>query len=308
LLLPPHSVSTAQGVLLLGASGFFGPALADEFGPSVLAKTYASHAIPGGLRFDARQSSVAALVGGLTVRPAAAVVMLGETNIDRCAKDPEGTAEINVKGVTRVIRELVALGIMPVFLSSDGVLDGTRALTSEDDDVRSILTYGRQKLEVERFIAGLPSPWLIIRLPKLLSLSPEPRCMLTQWIGALQQGERIVCATDQFFTPAATVDAAKAVAALVRKRASGLYHAGGPERLSRRALLQTVIDEYRNFAIPKVAIVECSLRDLQLREPRPLDTSMSSERFVSQCGPLIRPSSAIARLSVHSHFGGKTGG
>src|SRR5438876_3499350 len=52
-------IKTRDGVLLLGASGFFGPALIEAFGEAVLAKTFASRAILGGLRFDARSSSVA---------------------------------------------------------------------------------------------------------------------------------------------------------------------------------------------------------------------------------------------------------
>lgn len=291
-----------DGVLLLGATGFFGPALTNEFGPSVIARTYSKHAVEGGLRFDARVSRLDELLARLPCEPVAGIVALGETNIDRCARDAEGTSEINVRGVIRVVRELAALGIMPVFLSSDGVLEGTRAMTSEGDEVRPILTYGRQKLEVERFMATLPAPWLIVRLPKLLSVAREPRCMLTQWIDAAGNGERIVCATDQFFTPAATVDAAKAVAALVRKRAHGLFHAGGPERLSRRALLQAVLDEYRTFAEPNAEIVECSLRDLKVLEPRPLDTSLRSDKLLRECGALLRPASEIARLAVQNHF------
>jgi len=295
-------------VLLLGASGFFGPALAEEFGPSVLAKTHSKHQIEGGLQFDALTTSVVDVIAGLPAHPAAAIVLFAHTDIDACARDPEGTAKLNVEAAIRVARDLSELGIMPVFLSSDGIFDGTRAYWREEDEARPILTYGRQKLQVERFIATLRPPWLILRLPKLLSVLVDERCILTQWIKRLGNGGRIECAIDQFFTLAAASDVARAVAALVKARAQGLYHLGGPERLSRRALLQTVIDEYWNFAIPKVAIVECSLRDLRLREPRPLDTSMSSERFVSQCGPLIRPSSAIARLSVRSHFAAKTSG
>lgn len=298
-----REVSTQNdGVLLLGASGFFGPALSAEFGSSVLAQTYSSNAIPNAVKFDVRASNIEARVAELSVGLRAAVVMLGETNIDRCAKDPAGTAEVNVSGVIRVVRELSARGITPVFLSSDGVLDGTRALSSESDEAKPILTYGRQKLEVERFMAKLPDPWLIVRLPKLLSLTRDSRCMLTQWMRALGKGERIVCATDQFFTPAATADAARAVAVLVRNRAHGLFHAGGPERLSRRLLLQAVLDEYRKFAAAKAEITECSLRDIEVVEPRPLDTSLSSKRLTGQYGPLLRPASEIARLAVRNHF------
>ena len=301
-------MSSARSVLLLGASGFFGPALANELGALALAKTYATRAIEGGLRFDARTSSVAELVAALPSRPSAAVVMLGETRIDVCARDPEGTAAINVDGTIRAIRELAALDIMPAFLSSDAVFDGSRAYWKEEDEAWSILTYGRQKLEVERYIASLSPPWLVVRLPKLLSPQPDPRCMLTQWIEGFGREGPILCATDQFFTPAAVPDAAQAIAELLCMRAQGLYHLGGQERLSRRALLQAALEEYRKFAVPKAEIVECSLRDVPVLEPRPLDTSMNTERFRSRHATRFRSASDIARLAVGNHFAGRASG
>ena len=295
-------MNSTRSVLLLGASGFFGPALAGAFGAQVAARTFAAHPIEGGLRFDARQSSVADLVAALPARPTVAVVLFGETNIDACARDKLGTARINVQGAVRAIRELSALGITPVFLSSDAVFDGTHPLWTEDEEVRPILTYGRQKLEVERFVASLPEPWLIVRLPKLLAEQRDPRCMVTQWIDALGQEKPIRCATDQFFTPAAASDAASAIALLVRERAQGLFHLGGQERLSRRALLGAVLEEYRNFAVPKAQIVDCSLRDIDVVELRPLDTSMNTERYSSAHAFRFRPASDVARLAVRNHF------
>ena len=285
-------MSSAQSVVLLGASGLLGGALARTLGERVALRTHLAHALPGGVRFDARSSSVAELLKGPAARPHAAVVMLGITNIDACAKDPEGTAAVNVQGLKRVIRELSALDILPVFTSSDAVFDGTRAWSSEEDEARPILTYGRQKREVERFMASLESPWLAVRLPKLL----EP--VLDGWIRDLAQDKVIECATDQFFTPAAADDAAHAVVALLDEGVRGLRHIAGPERLSRRELLRAVVEEYRKFSEPRASIRECSLRDIKLAEPRPLDTSM---RSVHQLPPL-QAASAVARAHVRKHF------
>jgi len=47
--------------LILGGSGFLGPALRAAMAPRA-AFTYRSHPVPGGLYFDARSSSVHALV------------------------------------------------------------------------------------------------------------------------------------------------------------------------------------------------------------------------------------------------------
>lgn len=289
-------------VLLLGASGFLGPALRDAFGAERAVTTHLTHSGEGSLFFDARFTRVADFVAALPGKPAAAVILLGITNIDHCARDPAGSAEVNVRGIIRVIDDARALGILPVFVSSDAVFDGSRGYWSEDDEPMPILTYGRQKLAVERHLAALPAPWIIVRLPKLISPEQDARCFVSGWVEGLGRRERILCATDQYFTPAAVPDAARAIAQLVQARAQGLYHLGGPERLSRRALLDAVLGEYRKFEKPMAEVFECSLRDIPVLEPRPLDTSLRSDRFKTDFGTPFRAAGEVARAAVRSHF------
>lgn len=289
-------------VLLLGASGFLGPALRAAFGAERAVPTHFSHPGEGSLFFDARRTRVSDFAAALPAKPTAAVILLGITNIDHCARDPGVSAEVNVRGIIRVIDEVRALGIMPVFVSSDAVFDGSRPYWSEDDDPSPILTYGRQKVEVERHLASLPLPWIIVRLPKLISPERNARCFVTGWVEGLVRGERILCATDQYFTPAAAPDAARAIAQLVHAGAQGLYHLGGPERLSRRALLDAVVGEYRKFTKPVAQIVECSLRDIPVLEPRPLDTSLRSDRFKAELRARFRSACETAQAAVRSYF------
>jgi dTDP-4-dehydrorhamnose reductase len=289
-------------VLLLGASGFLGPALRDAFGAKRAVPTHFSHPDEGSLFFDARRTRVSDFVAALPAKPTAAVILLGITNIDHCARDQAVSAEVNVRGIIRVIDEARALGIMPVFVSSDAVFDGSRPYWSEDDQPSPILTYGRQKVEVERHLLSLPPPWIIVRLPKLISPERNARCFVTGWVEALARSERILCATDQYFTPAAAPDAARAIAQLVHAGAQGLYHLGGPERLSRRALLDAVLGEYRKFIKPVAEIVECSLRDIPVLEPRPLDTSLRSDRLTVDLGARFRTACETAQAAVRSYF------
>ena len=270
--------------------------------------THLTHSREGSLFFDARFTRLADLVAALPGKPAAAVILLGITNIDHCARDPAGSADVNVRGIIRVIDDARALGIMPVFVSSDAVFDGSRGYWSEYDEPIPILTYGRQKLEVERHVAALSPPWIIVRLPKLISPERNARCFLSDWAEKLGRRERILCATDQYFTPVAVPDAARAIAQLVQARAQGLYHLGGPERLSRRALLDAVLDEYRKFEKPMADVFECSLLDVPLLEPRPLDTSLRSDRFKADFGTPFRAPGEVARAAVQSHFAARDGG
>jgi dTDP-4-dehydrorhamnose reductase len=287
-------------VLLLGASGFLGPALVEAFGPGGALATHCRHARPGSVHFDARETAVASLLPRLERRPGAAIVMLGITGIDNCARDPRGTAAVNVQGVIRVIDELRALDIAPVFVSSDGVFDGTRGMWREEDAPHPILEYGRQKVAVERYLSALPPPWLIVRPPKLLDPQPNPRCMVTGWMKALGQDGEILCATDQYFTPAAAPAVAGAIAALVRQGAQGLYHLGGPRRLSRRELLDAVIAEYRCHVEPRARVVDCRLRDIPVLEPRPLDSSLDSSRFAQAFACPFSDPAAVAQAAARA--------
>jgi len=296
--------SKTRPVLLLGATGFFGPALVDAFGDSSAVATHFKHAGTGSVYFDAARTRIADLLAGLAVRPAAAVVLFGITNIDQCARDPAGTGHVNVAGAIRVIEELHALGITPVYVSSDAVFDGTRSFFKEDDETQPILEYGRQKQMVERFLASLPPPWLIVRLPKLLATSNATGGMLNEWIEGLGRRERILCATDQFFTPAAASDAAQAIAMLVRSGAQGVFHLGGPERLSRRTLLAELVDEYRKYESPRAQIEDCFLRAIPVFERRPLDTSLDSSRFAAHSRMSFLPASIMARMAVRMYFTG----
>lgn len=290
-------------VLVIGGSGFLGPALRAAAPGRELRFTHLSHPAPGSVRFDVRSTPVVDIVPPAPAAGTAALILAGITNVDACARDPRGTSEVNVTGVIRVVDELRALGITPVFTSSDAVFDGSRAGWREADPVSPILTYGRQKREVEQYVLSLSPPGLVVRLPKLVASSYDPRCMVSSWIDALGKPGRVLCAIDNYFTPADSLDVAAAILRLIDANARGLFHLGGGERIGRRDLLRAVEAEYRAFAVPRAEIVECSLRDVPVLEPRPLDTSMDSSKYAALAGRPLRPASDIARLAVRSRFG-----
>jgi len=293
----------AQGtVLLLGASGMLGPAMVQALGPGRSIATHCSRPSESTVFFDARHTTVAQLLAGQDALPQAAVVMLGITAIDACARDPAQTAQTNVHGIIRVIDQLQALGIRVAFISTDGVFGGACAFSREADAPQPILEYGRQKVAVERYLASRPQPSLVVRLPKLLCTRAAPNSMLHDWIRALALPGQIRCATDQFFTPLAVDDAARSIARLLAAGATGIYHVAGPQRLSRRDLLAQVQTQYRCFAEPVAKIVDCRLGDIPVVEPRPLDTSMDTGRFTRQFGPCGEAAEVVARQAVRASF------
>jgi dTDP-4-dehydrorhamnose reductase len=289
-------------VLLLGASGMLGPALAHVLGPGRTLATHCSRPSASTVFFDARHTSVQQLLEGRNGLPQAAVIMLGITSIDACAREPVQTAQTNVHGIIRVIDELQALGIHVTFISSDGVFDGTRALSGEAHPPAPVLEYGRQKVAVENHLASRPTPSLTVRLPKLLCTRAAPNSMLHDWIRALGQPGQIKCATDQYFTPLAVDDAARSITRLLDASATGLFHVAGPQRLSRRELLAQLVAEYSLFATPLAEILDCRLGEIPTLEPRPLDTSMDTALYTRQFGPCGLPAQDVAKRAVRASF------
>jgi len=217
-----------------------------------------------------------------------AFILHGVTAIDACARDPAGTARINVAGAQRVIDDLVEHGITPVFASTDAVFDGSRGLWTEEDPVKPILTYGRQKLEVENYLSARTERTLILRLSKVVGNRLGANTMLDDWPSKVEAGETIRCARDQVLSPINVDDAFEAFIRLTEVNRTGIFHVSGPEPVTRLKFLETFIEETARYRKVQARVIPRSLRDLQQvlkwAEPRPLDTSMSPRKLCAVLG------------------------
>lgn len=310
---PPRVRIVNQGArlapryLIIGASGLIGARLYAVLGRTHALATYHTRPVTGGIAFDVDRMRLADTVlrqyRGLTH----AFLVHGVTAIDSCALDPAGTARTNVAGTQRVIDDLVEHGITPVFASSDAVFDGSRGLWTEDDQVNPILTYGRQKVEVERYLLEKSSAALVLRLPKVVAAALDADDMLSEWIKSLEAGETIRCARDQIFSPITVDDAVEAFVRLAKSGRAGIYHVCGPRPVSRLELLQLLLEELASYRKFSNQIVSCSIRDFKFSEPRPLDTSMSPRKLFGALGCEFSEPRAICRKAAAVRYGSGTG-
>ena len=266
--------------LAIGASGFIGRHLLAALGTGQAIGTYYRHEFPGGVRFDGASDTASALLNALPGKPTHAFVLHGAIDTEACARDPLGTAEINVESVWRVLDGLMTAGVRPVYLSTEYVFDGGRGMWTETDTPVPNTQYGIQKLAVERRLAADPRPSLVVRLSRVVGSEPNTHSVLAPWASEIIAGKRMMCATDQIFSPLSVADAAGALAALARSGVTGLYHLGGPVPYTRMGLLMLLLTHIRAIA-PDTAtdILPCSLHSLPFTEKRPLDTSISIEKL-----------------------------
>jgi len=289
--------------LVLGGSGFVGRALLTALGSDAVGAHH-SRPWPGSIPFDATRDDLAALLDRAGEGISRLYLLHGAANPEICAQDPVGTAAINVVSVKRMVADAVARGILPIFVSSDYVHDGTRGGRTEVEPLTPITEYGRQKAEVEEWMASLDRPWLVARLSKVVSEAECAHSVLGQLVPQIRGGATLRMATDQIFSPAHVDDVARALAELPLRGARGVVNVAGPVAWSRYDLTACLLAAIRRRDPTVTAtLVPCSLRDIPFREQRPLNTSLDTTKLHSLLPWRFRPMEEVCERIAEAAFG-----
>ncbi|MBF0137614.1 MAG: sugar nucleotide-binding protein [Magnetococcus sp. DMHC-1] len=286
--------------LILGGSGYIGRHLYARLGPEKALATWHRRAFPGGVHFDPETMHLADLVRGRGPF-SHAFVLFGMARLLDCARDKTVSYRVNVTHMQRCLDQLHALGIRPVFSSSDVVFDGTRGNYREEDSVNPLVTYGRQKVAVEQYVLGSGvSDGLVVRLSKVYGIEPGDGTLLTDWLAALTKDLPIQCAEDQYFCPVFVEDVVDGLLALTEQDCTGIYHLCGPERHSRRELLTLLREVYaaRFGTAGKSPVTWCSIHDFNFPERWPLDISMDIGKIRRAIGWQPIPPEVVCRRFV----------
>lgn len=272
-------------VLVTGASGFLGDAIARRLAADGLRVVAGFLANPPGLPpsvevvpIDLTDGpAVARLVRDLT--PDAIVHAAALTDVAACEREPREAAAANTEASVNlaraVLRHLPAARVIGI--STDLVFDGEGAPYAEGAPPRPLSRYALTKLAGEAAIRALPRG-TVLRAPLLFGPEVRGRGGFLAWMRrTLAGGAPLTLFEDEFRTPASTPCIADAVARLLALETPVvLYHAGGPERLSRLDLGRILCEaEGYDPALLRPA----RLRDSAYPAPRPADVCLDSARL-----------------------------
>lgn len=275
-------------VLILGASSFIGRNLFLRLGVQRALGTYCKHPVEHGVYFDALNMRLSDIVND----PRAfshAVILLGDTSPDSCAKDIQRSRYLNVARIQEIIDQLKAFGIIPVFTSTEVVFDGEKGNYIETDSVNPLLAYGSQKVEIEQYLKNSGGKFIIVRLGRVFGSRRDDGTIFTNWLKQLDNSPMIRCASDHIFSPLHVDEVGAGLIRLIEEDCKGIYHLSGRQALSRIDMLKLIIKYYRRFLRVKSEIVECRLRDFDVLEQRPLNVSMIPEKIINDTGIKIEP-------------------
>ncbi|MEC7204931.1 MAG: sugar nucleotide-binding protein [Pseudomonadota bacterium] len=267
--------------LILGASGLLGREIFRAFGEEGTIGTYSAAKSSGLRKFNALTDDTDRLLADLA--PGSPVfVLMGVTEIDQCARAPIASNALNLEATIQLIQRVIEFGLLPVYISSDSVFDGETGEYGEEDQTNPLHLYGRQKLEVERFLLGSGKQHLILRLPKVVSALPEKGTLFTDWLEAIRRGEKIRCAEDQLFSPILLSDVSRAIVSLIDTKRLGLFHLAGPESWSRAGLFELLANR---LGITTNLMERCSICDFpEFLEVRPLNCTLKIDKIKAELG------------------------
>lgn len=265
-----------QTIVVTGSNGLVGQKLigllANRPGIKLVAVSRGNNRNPDrwGYVYESIELEDAAQVGSLFKRyaPTAVIHAAGMTQADRCEDEPDACRRDNVTAVDVLCQACTSTGAHLLHLSTDFVFDGTAGPYREGDAPNPLSAYGRAKLEAERLVQRLATPWTIARLQMVIGYGQNlSRSNLVLWvIDALKQQRPIRVAEDQWRMPTLAEDVADGVIAALLLRRTGLYHLSGPEMTSVSDFAWRIA---RHFELDEKLITPVPTADLAEKARRP---------------------------------------
>lgn len=207
------------------------------------------------------------------LRPDAVIHCAAMSRTKDCEGDPQRARRINVEATAHLAR--CSKEIPFVFLSSGEVFDGQAGWYRETDAPNPINVYGQTKLEAEERVLQNPRHTVVrIVLTAGTSLNGD-RSFVEDMSRAAKSGKTMTLYGDEFRCPLPAGVIARAVWELVNREATGLYHLGGRDRLSRWEIGQALVACYPEL---QGHLLEGASHD-HAGAPRPPDLSLNCDKL-----------------------------
>jgi len=273
-------------VLVTGAAGLLGGRLATLLaarGFEVVAGCREAAPPPGLPVLVLDLTDQAALEAALDeVGPDAVVHAAVLSRGDECERRPDLATELNARLPGRLAAACRPRGIRLVGLSTDLVFGGERALSDERSAPAPLGIYGRTKLEGEQALLSADPSAAVARVALVAGRGHGPRGPASESVAwALREGRTVRLFADEYRTPVDAESVAEGVALLLERGGAGLFHLGGPERLSR---LELGLRVARALGLPSRGIESALQADYRGPDRRPADTSLDSARARRELG------------------------
>ncbi|MBC7904566.1 MAG: NAD(P)-dependent oxidoreductase [Gemmatimonadaceae bacterium] len=182
-----------------------------------------------------------------TELPGVVVHAAAITQIDQCEVERAVCEDINVKGTANLLMIAEEISAHFIFLSTDFVFDGEMGDYSEEDHQNPLSWYGFTKVQAESLVEISELDWCIVRTCLVYGSTLDgTRSNIVTWVKkSLEEMKPIKVVTDQHRTPTYVKDLAMGIFLIISKRAVGVYHISGAEKLTPWQMAIRTADLFR---------------------------------------------------------------
>lgn len=214
--------------------------------------------------------------------PGAVVHAAVLSRAEDCEERPDEAERVNARLPGTLARLCAERRLRLVALSTDLVFAGDRPFVAEGEATGPLNLYGRTKRAGEQAVLSALPAAAVARVALVLGRGHGSRATSSESVGqALRAGRSPRLFTDEYRTPIDPESVADALARLVCGPGAGLFHLGGPERLSRFELGRRVA---RAFGLPQDRITPALQSEHAGPERRAPDVSLDSTRARRELG------------------------
>jgi dTDP-4-dehydrorhamnose reductase len=232
-------------------------------------------------------------------KPDALIHCAALADVDACQAYPAVCQRLNTVLPEDLAVGCAKRGIPMIQISTDAVLDGTRAgFYNEQDAPNPLGVYARTKLEGEQAVLATNPEAIIARVNFFGWSLTGTRSLAEFFINNLRDGKPVNGFTDVFFCPMFVGDLAETLLLMLEKGLTGLYHVVGSEALSKFEFGQAIA---RQFGYDPKLIQPISVDQSDLLAPRSHNLRLSVHKLSTDLGQLI-PGFSTGLVKFYTQF------
>ena len=166
----------------------------------------------------------------------------GTCKLKSCELDPAMARRINVESLQTLLDVIGGSGVRLVHLSIDLVYSGTRGGNHvETDDTDPVTIYGKTMAQAEQILLAERPDACQLRISLPMGISFNGHAGAIDWIQSrFKHGRPATLYFDEIRTPTYTDCLNRLLRRVLASDLAGIYHAGGPRRLSLYQIAQIV--------------------------------------------------------------------
>lgn len=207
----------------------------------------------------------------------------GSCALKSCELDPQMAHRLNVERVQNLLESIKGTNIRLVHLSIDLVYSGVGSGEyRETDPTDPVTVYGRTMVSAEQLVINQRPESVILRISLPMGVSFNGHAGAIDWIQSrFAKNKPATLYYDEVRTPTYVDCLNEVMEEVVVRQLTGLYHAGGPQKLSLYQIAQ-IVNRVGGYD-PRL-LIGCPRLDAGPIPPRAGNVTMNSEKLADAFG------------------------